>query len=98
MYRLSILIMPTMEYRPNSRPENILASALQRATHICYEQHHIYFFTKASRLQTNTDWPHGMHPSPDSLSEAGFLFTGNRFVFLLVYLIFAFLITTYIRT
>jgi len=32
----------------------------------------------AARLRSYTEWPHGMNPSPCSLSTAGFNFLGNR--------------------
>jgi len=81
MNHLSFRVMLAMEYLPNSRPKNIWASALQRATLVWYEPCHISFITKPSRLQTYTHWSHGMYPSPNALSEAGFLFTGNHFIF-----------------
>jgi len=46
MYRLLFHVMPAMAYRPISRPEIILASALQRATLNWYEPHYIYFIKK----------------------------------------------------
>ena len=33
---------------------------------------------KAARLRSYTEWPHGMNPSPSSLSTAGFYYTGKR--------------------
>ena len=32
--------------------------------------------SKAARLETYTGWPHGLNPSPSSLSSAGFYFLG----------------------
>jgi len=34
--------------------------------------------SKAARLETYTGWPHGINPSPNSLSTAGFYFLGKR--------------------
>jgi len=34
--------------------------------------------SKAARLRSYTQWPHGMNPSPFSLSTAGFYFLGKR--------------------
>ena len=63
-----------MEYRPNSRPEH--SSPLQSATIIWQGPEYIIFDTKDSRLKSYTHWPHGMNPSLDSLSAAGFYYTG----------------------
>ena len=60
MYRLSFRVMPAMDYRPNSKPEYIWPSSLQRATVIFYEPRPLYFIKKVSRLQKYADWPHGM--------------------------------------
>ena len=35
------------------------------------------FNSKAARLETYTGWPHGLNPSPSSLSTAGFYFLGS---------------------
>ena len=32
--------------------------------------------SKAARVETYTGWPHGLNPSPSSLSSAGFYFLG----------------------
>jgi len=68
----------TMEYRPNSRPEqsSLISSALQRASILCYVSRYLTYNTKTERLRTYGDWPHGMNPSPNTLSEAGFFYTG----------------------
>jgi len=63
-----------MEYRPNSRPEQ--SSPLQNATIIWQGPKYLIFDTKDSRLMSYTHWPHDMNPSPDSLSAAGFYYTG----------------------
>jgi len=63
-----------MEYRPNSRPEE--SSPLQNATIIWQGPKYLNFNTKDSRLKSYTHWPHDMNPSPDSLSVAGFYYTG----------------------
>jgi len=34
--------------------------------------------SKAARLESYTGWPHGLNPSPSSLSTAGFYFLGKR--------------------
>jgi hypothetical protein len=34
--------------------------------------------SKVARLETYTGWPHGINPSPNSLSTAGFYFLGMR--------------------
>ena len=62
-----------MEYRPNSRPEQ--SSPLQNATIIWQGPKYLIFDTKDSRLKSYTHWPHDMNP-PDSLSAAGFYYTG----------------------
>jgi len=62
-----------MEYRPNSRPEQ--SSPLQNATIILQGPKYLIFKTKDSRLKSYTHWPHDMNP-PDSLSAAGFYYTG----------------------
>ena len=33
--------------------------------------------SRAARLRSYTEWPHGMNPSPSSFSTAGFYFSGN---------------------
>jgi len=63
-----------MEYRPNSRPEQ--SSPLQSATIIWQGPKYLIFDNKDSRLKSYTHWPHDMNPSPDSLSAAGFYYTG----------------------
>jgi len=63
-----------MEYRPNSRPEQ--SSPLQNATITWQGPKYLNFNTKVSRLKSHTYWPHDMNPSPDSLSAAGFYYTG----------------------
>jgi hypothetical protein len=34
--------------------------------------------SKAARLETYTGWPHGLNPSPSSLSTAGLCFLGKQ--------------------
>ena len=34
--------------------------------------------SRAARLRSYTEWPHGLNPSPSSLSTAGFYFIGKR--------------------
>jgi len=63
-----------MEYRPNSRPEQ--SSSLQNATITWQGPKYLVFNTKVSRLKSYTHWPPDMNPSPDSLSAAGFYYTG----------------------
>jgi len=63
-----------MEYRPNSRPERRIL--LQSATIIWQGPKYLIFDTKDSRLKSYTHRPHDMNPSPDSLSAAGFYYTG----------------------
>ena len=36
--------------------------------------------SKHARLATFEKWPHGMTPSPDTLSRAGFYFTGKDMI------------------
>jgi len=53
-------------------------SPLQQATIIWDGPHCLGFNTKASRLRSYVHWPRGMNPSHESLSTAGFYFTGTR--------------------
>ena len=64
----------TMEYRRNSRPER--SSPLQSATIIWQGPKYLFYNNKVSRLRSYVHWPHGMNPSPESLSAAGFYCTG----------------------
>jgi len=65
-----------MVYRPNSRPEKNFHSSgylkLQRATIIWDGPRYLIYNTKTERLRSYTNWPHGMNPSPEALSAAGF--------------------------
>ena len=48
---------------------------IHNATNICEGPRRPAYNSKAARLRSYTDWPHGMNPSPDSLSTAGFYFS-----------------------
>jgi len=65
-------IARSMEYKPNS--------PLHQATVIWDGPHCLGFNTKASRLKSYVHWPRGMNPSPESLSTAGFYFTGKCYL------------------
>ena len=51
---------------------------INNATNIWNEPRHPAYISKTARLMSYTDWPHGMNPSPDSLSAAGFYFSGKK--------------------
>ena len=65
-------------YRSNSRPEqsSLTSSALQQYSIIWDGLRYLIYDTKTGRLRTYGDWSHGMNPSPNTLSEAGFFYTG----------------------
>ena len=80
-----------MEYRPNSGPErkscdigpdshNFPLSeylTIQHATILWEEPKHTSYNSKTARLRSYINWPHGMNPSPESLSIAGLFYTGK---------------------
>ena len=76
------------DYRPDSGSENIGPDshnfplsehlAMNRATILWDVPKHAAYNSKAARLRTYTNWPHGINLSPDSLSTAGFYFSGKK--------------------
>jgi len=82
-------VTAVMEYRPNSGPEqksydigpdshNFPLSeylTIQRATILWDEPRHTSYNSKTARLRSYVNWPHGMNPSPESLSIAGLFYT-----------------------
>ena len=77
-----------MEYRSNSRSEYIGPDShnfpltehltMNRATILWDVPKHVAYNSKPARLRSYINWPHGMNPSPDSLSTAGFYFSGKQ--------------------
>ena len=53
---------------------------IHNATKIWEGPRYPAYNSKAARLRSYTQWPHGMNPSPCSLSTAGFYFLGKRHV------------------
>ena len=53
--------------------------AINRATILWDGPKHAAYNSKATRLRSYIDWPHGMNPSPHSLRTAGFYFSGKKF-------------------
>jgi len=51
---------------------------IHRATKFWEGPRYPAYNSKAARLRSYTEWPHGMNPSPSSLSTAGFYFFGKR--------------------
>ena len=52
--------------------------ALNRSVAIWNSPKFLAYFSNHARLRTFRTWPHGMNPSPDSLSGAGFYYTGKN--------------------
>ena len=77
----SFRVVAWMEYGPISRAEKIFHSSgyltLQRATIIWDGPRYPFYNTTTERFRTYTDWPHGLNPSHESLSAAGFYCTGR---------------------
>jgi hypothetical protein len=44
---------------------------------------HSSFATYTAQLQTYVNWPHDMKHTPESLSAAGFFYTGRIYIYLL---------------
>ena len=51
---------------------------IHKATKIWEGSRYLAYNSKAAWLASYTQWPHGMNPSPCSLSTAGFYFLGKR--------------------
>ena len=61
---------------PNIGPDDVEIDLHNNTTRMWEGPRYPAYNSKAARLETYTGWPHGLNPSPSSLSSAGFYFLG----------------------
>jgi hypothetical protein len=73
-----------MEHRPYSKPETMSAEfrerlTLDKAVSSWSAPQHMTYSSKLTRFRSFINWPHGIKPSPEDLSAAGFFYIGKNF-------------------